>query len=144
MRFRSQAPRLESAYMSSTSWRSLVAIAAEAVLNAVGGGRPAVSSAPSTPSLSITSTGLTAFVNFAGPIVRIVEGNGTIDDDVTAANLVMQAIATFDPAAAPVITLIEMAEPAFEAIVGLAKSGGIQGGYPDIGAEENSTNFRDR
>ena len=51
---------------------------------------------------------------------------------------------TFDPAAAPIIDLIEMAEPTFEVIAGLVKSGAIQGGYPDIIGEENSANFRDR
>ena len=132
------------------SWQSIVATAAEAILNAVGGTRssPTASTDPSpNPSLStlgISATGLTAFVNFAGPIVRVVEGKGTLADDVAAANAVMEAIATFDPAAAPIIDLIEMAEPTFEVIAGLVKSGVIQGGYPDIVGQENSTNIRDR
>ena len=74
----------------------------------------------------------------------VVEGKGTLADDVAAANAVMEAVATFDPAAVPIISLIEMAEPTFEMIAGLVKSGAIQGGYPDIIGEENSTNFRDR
>jgi hypothetical protein len=132
--------------VSPSSWQSIVSTVAEAVLNAVGGTRssPAPSPAPTLPTLGISATGLTAFVNFAGPIVRVVEGKGTLADDVAAANAVMEAIATFDPAAAPIIGLIEMAEPTFEVIAGLVKSGAIQGGYPDIIGEENSTNFRDR
>jgi hypothetical protein len=129
------------------SWQSVLATVAEAVLKAVNS--PAVAASPSpTPAkavgLDITATGLTAFVNFVGPIVRIVEGKGTFADDEDAANAVMNAIATFDPAAAPVITMIELAEPTFEAIVDLAKAGKITGGYPDIVGEENSTNFKDR
>ena len=136
--------------VSPTSWQSIVATVAEAVLNAVGGTRssptpsPSPSPAPAPATLGISATGLTAFVNFAGPIVRVVEGKGTLADDVAAANAVMEAVATFDPAAAPIIDLIEMAEPTFEVIAGLVKSGVIQGGYPDIIGEENSRNFRDR
>jgi hypothetical protein len=136
--------------VSSTSWQTIVATAAEAVLKAIGGTRssptrsPDPSPAPTLPTLGISATGLTAFVNFAGPIVRVVEGKGTLADDVAAANAVMEAVATFDPAAVPIISLIEMAEPTFEVIAGLVKSGAIQGGYPDIIGEENSTNFRDR
>ena len=138
--------------VSPTSWQSIVASVAEAVLNAVGGTRssptpspsPSPSPAPAPATLGISATGLTAFVNFAGPIIRIVEGKGTLADDVAAANAVMEAVATFDPAAVPIISLIEMAEPTFEVIAGLVKSGAIQGGYPDIIGEENSRNFRDR
>jgi len=134
--------------VSPTSWQSIVASVAEAVLNAVGGTRsspnPAPTPAPAPATLGISATGLTAFVNFAGPIIRIVEGKGTLADDVAAANAVMEAVATFDPAAVPIISLIEMAEPTFEVIAGLVKSGAIQGGYPDIIGEENSRNFRDR
>jgi hypothetical protein len=136
--------------VSPTPWQSIVTTVAEAVLNAVGGTRsapppsPDPSPAPALPTLGISATGLTAFVNFAGPIVRVVEGKGTLADDVAAANAVMEAVATFDPAAIPIISLIEMAEPTFEMIAGLVKSGVIQGGYPDIIGEENSTNFRDR
>ena len=134
--------------VSPTSWQSIVASVAEAVLNAVGGTRsspnPAPTPAPAPATLGISATGLTAFVNFAGPIIRIVEGKGTLADDVAAANAVMEAVATFDPAAVPIISLIEMAEPTFEVIAGLVKSGAIQGGYPDIIGEENSANFRDR
>jgi hypothetical protein len=134
--------------VNPNSWQSIAATVAEAVLKAVGGTRssppPAPDPAPTLPTLGISATGLTAFVNFAGPIIRVVEGKGTIADDVAAANAVMEAVATFDPAAVPIISLIEMAEPTFELIAGLVKSGAIQGGYPDIIGEENSTNFRDR
>jgi hypothetical protein len=132
--------------VSPSSWQSIVATVAEAVLKAVGGARspPPPDPAPTLPTLGISATGLTAFVNFAGPIIRVVEGKGTLADDVAAANAVMEAVATFDPAAVPIISLIEMAEPTFEMIAGLVKSGAIQGGYPDIIGEENSTNFRDR
>ncbi len=133
-----------------TSWQSILTTVGKAVQNAVGGSRsspsslPTPSPTPTLPTLGISATGLTAFVNFAGPIIRIVEGKGTLTDDVSAANAVMEAVATFDPAAVPIISLIEMAEPTFELIAGLVKSGAIQGGYPDIIGEENSTNFRDR
>jgi hypothetical protein len=134
--------------LSSTSWQSIVTTVAEAVLKAVGGTRsspnPAPAPAPAPVTFGISATGLTAFVNFAGPIIRVVEGKGTLADDVAAANAVMEAVATFDPAAVPVISLIEMAEPTFELIAGLVKSGAIQGGYPDIVGQENSPNFRDR
>jgi hypothetical protein len=134
--------------VSPTSWQSIVETVAKAVLNAVGGTRspptPQPTPAPTLPTLGISATGLTAFVNFAGPIIRVVEGKGTLADDVAAANAVMEAVATIDPAAVPIISLIEMAEPTFELIAGLVKSGAIQGGYPDIIGEENSTNFRDR
>ncbi len=129
------------------SWQSIVANVAQAVLGAVTPTKSTTTPASppnTTPGLQITATGLTAFVNFAGPIVRIVEGKGTLTDDVAAANAVMTAIATFDPAAIPIVTLIETAEPAFEAIAALVKSGGVQGGYPDIGAEKNAINIRDR
>jgi hypothetical protein len=129
-----------------TTWQSVVANVAEAVLNAVAGPRPTAAPSPAqaTPALSITATGLAAFVNFAGPIVRIVEGKGTLADDESAANAVMGAIADIDPAAMPLVTMIELAEPAFGAIVELVKSGAIQGGQPDIIGEENATNFKDR
>jgi hypothetical protein len=136
--------------VSLTSRQSIVATIAKAVLNVVDGRQsaptltPTPSPAPTLPTLGISATGLTAFVNFAGPIIRVVEGKGTLADDVAAANAVMEAVATFDPAAVPIISLIEMAEPTFELIAGLVKSGAIQGGYPDIIGEENSTNFRDR
>jgi hypothetical protein len=123
------------------SWQAIVATVADAVLTAVRG-KAATPSAP--PSLTITATGLSAFVSFVGPIVRIVEGKGTLTDDAAAANAVMDAIATFDPAALPVVTLIEMAEPAFGAIIGIAKSATITGGYPDIIGEENDRNFKNR
>ena len=130
------------------SWQSVLATVAEAVLKAVNSpAAPAAAPAPTSgkpAGLDITATGLTAFVNFVGPIVRIVEGKGTFADDEAAANAVMNAIATFDPAAVPVVTMIELAEPTFEAIVGLVKSGTVTGGYPDIVGEENSTNFKDR
>ncbi len=123
----------------SPAWRSLVVTAAQAVIGAVGGS-PA---APATGA-ALSAAGLTAFVNLAGPVIRIVEGKGAIADDETAANAVLEAVATLDPASAPVIAMIQMAEPAFLAIVGLVQSGAIRGGYPDIGGEEASKNFKNR
>ncbi len=124
------------------SWLSIVATVGEAVRNAIGSARKATS--PASAQVSLSATGLTAFVQFAGPIVRIVEGKGTLADDAAAANAVLDAIATFDPAAVPLVKLIEMAAPAFDAIVGLAQTGAIRGGYPDIVSEENDQNFKNR
>ena len=126
------------------SWQTIVATVAEAVLNAVQPARSPARAPASSARVGVTATGLAAFVSFAGPIIRIVEGKGSLGDDVSAANAVMDAIATFDPAAAPFVALAQAAEPAFAAIVGLALAGGVTGGYPDIGAEENATNFKNR
>ena len=101
---------------------------------------------PPPLAANLTAVGLTAFVNFVAPIVHIVEGKGTLADDEEAANAVMDAIAALDPASAPVIAMIEAAEPVFAALVGLARTDGfhITGGYPDIVGMENDHKLNNR
>lgn len=80
------------------------------------------------PAPSITAVGLAAFVKLTAPLLRIIEGKGTIVDDEAAANAVMDAIALFDPAATPIIDLIEDAEPFIAAYIGGVQNGFITGG----------------
>ncbi len=70
----------------------------------------------------VTAAGVNAFVGFAAPFLRVLEGKGTLADDEAAANAVMDALAFIDPTAKPIVALIEDAEPAFAAIVALVKA----------------------
>lgn len=79
---------------------------------------------------ALTAANVNAVVSLMGPIIRILEGKGTLTDDEAAANAVLDAVAFFDPAIAPIVAMIETAEPALAMIVALAKAGGITGGLP--------------
>lgn len=83
-----------------------------------------------SPAPSVTAVGLAAFQKLVAPLLRIIEGQGTITDDVAAANAVMDAIALIDPAATPIIDLIQDFEPFIAAYISGVQNGFITGGMP--------------
>lgn len=73
----------------------------------------------------ITAAGLAAFQKLAAPFTRIIEGQGTIQDDEQAANAVMDLVALMDPLQALTIAEIEAAEPFVNWLLANWKSGNI-------------------
>ena len=83
-------------------------------------------------SSRITAAGLAAFQKLAAPLLRIIEGKGTIDDDEAAANAVLDAVALFDPAAMPVIALVEEFEPFIVGYISMVKASPATAPTPDL------------
>ncbi len=112
-----------------TTMQQILASGFRSIADAIDGGdtaQPAALDAEAGP----TVLGLTALVQVIRPVLRIVDGQGSLEDDAKLANLVMDAIAYEFPQTAGAISAVELAEPVFFWLVGAIKGGQITGGVP--------------
>lgn len=118
------------------SWGSLAATALRGLANVVSGAAPA----PASPAGDV-STAIGASIS----VLKEIETQKlTINDAESFANAVQQILVDLGIEPGIVLEASKLLEAVAPVFVGAWRSGIVTGGYPDIVAQENDPNFKNR
>jgi hypothetical protein len=120
------------------NWGGFLATGLRSLANVLAGNGPGL--AP-TGAAADVSTGIGASIS----VLKEIEARKlTIGDAASFANAVQQILVDLDVEPGIVLSASKLLEAVAPALVGAWRSGIITGGYPDIVAQENDPNFKNR